>query len=263
MRVFLISWLILMVASAHSQGIIDGFLDAPKSKVLALSGSYETADIYYLWNRNLEFGVTYFTASVYFKHQLNKRLSYAVNIPLVNGTPQDGTVFFKVGNHFNISKNIKLTGIAAIGGSHPLTNYNTETSAAIGQQTRSIGFRTIAQITFKNSLFISGRYGYNLVAEPTPDNSVASIKLGFYKSKWYLDVWFDKIQANGGKDYRGIGENKAESFRELGFNSAKIGGVIYHQTKEKLGLFLGGAQTISGKNAFKTWRISTGIVLKF
>ncbi len=262
MRIFLISWLILMVTSTHSQGVIDGFLDAPKSKAIALSGSYETADTYYLWDRDLELGVTYFTASVYFKHQLTKRIGYAISIPLVNGTPQDGTAFFKAGDQFRISKNIKFTGIAAIGGTHPLTNYNTETSAAVGQQTRSLGYRSIAQITFKNSLFISGRYGYNLVAEPTPDNSVASIKLGFYKNKWYLDVWFDKIQANGGKDYRGIGENKAESFRELGFNSEKIGGVIYHQAKEKLGLFLGGAQTISGKNAFKTWRISAGMLLK-
>ncbi len=254
---------LLISLNSTAQGIIDGFIDNPKAKALALSISHESSDTYFLWNRDLDLPISSFTASLFYKHQLTKNLGYVASIPFINGTPQDGSLFLKYGVGREITKNFKINAIAAFGGSHPLSNYSTESSKAIGQQAKSIGFRTVAQLTFKNTLFINGRFGMNFNSHPTPDNTVASIKIGFYKNKWYADFWIDRIEADGGKDYRGLGDNKAESFRELGFDADRVGGVVYHQTSPKIGLFISGSYTINGRNAYKISRVSGGAVWKF
>ncbi len=262
MKYILITLLTLLSISAAAQGVLDGFIDAPKSKSLALSFTGETADTYFLGTGDLDFGINSATFSVYYKQQFNKWLGVAANLPLVNFTPQDGSVYLKTGKQFKINTNWSLNGLLGLGGTHPLSDYNTESSTAVGQQTRAFHFRALTQITYKNRIFLNGRIGQNKVQDPTPSSSVYSVKLGYYKNKWYTDVWFEEQMADGGKDYRGVGELAADNFRQLGVSYKRIGGVVYHQTKEKLGLFLGFGHTLDGRNAFKTSRVSGGVVLK-
>lgn len=248
--------------TAFAQGVLDGFIDQPKTKSLAISFSAETADTYYLGTGELDFSIQSATASIYYKQQINKWLGIAANIPFVNLTPQDGSVYLKTGKQFKLHKNWSVNGVLGVGGTHPLSDYNTESSTAVGQQTRAIHFRALTQITYKNRFFLNGRIGQNVVQDPTPSSLVYSIKLGYYKNKWYADVWFEEQIADGGKDYRGVGDLAADNFRQLGVSTERIGGVVYHQTKEKLGLFLGFGHTLNGRNAFKMNRVSAGLVLK-
>ena len=262
MKYILITVLMSLSLVMTAQGVLDGFIDAPKSKSLALSMTGETADTYFLSTGDLDFGINSATFSVYYKHQFNKWLGVASNLPLVNLTPQDGSVYLKTGKLFKINNTWSVNGVLGVGGTHPLSNYNTESSTAVGQQTRAIHLRALTQITYKNRIFINGRIGQNVVQDPTPSSLVYSIKLGYHKDKWYADVWFEEQAADGGKDYRGVGELAADNFRQLGVSYQRIGGVVYHQTKEKLGTFLGFGHTLDGRNAFKTSRVSAGVVVK-
>ncbi|MFK7756710.1 MAG: hypothetical protein AB8B53_07245 [Flavobacteriales bacterium] len=262
MKYFFSAALFSLSFYASAQGVLDGFIDAPKSKSLALSFSGETADTYFLGTGDLDFGFNATTFSVYYKHQFNKWLGVAANLPVVNLTPQDGSVYLKTGKQFKLGNDWIVNGVLGAGGTHPLSDYNTESGTAVGQQTRAIHFRALTQITYRNRWFINGRIGQNLVQDPTPSSLVYSLKLGYYKNKWYTDVWLEEQAADGGKDYLGVGELAADNFRQLGVSYQRIGGVIYHQTKEKLGLFLGFGHTLNGRNAFKTSRISGGLVLK-
>ncbi len=261
-KVLFFTFLNLVCYSTYSQGVLDGFIDAPKSKNLALSISLEKATVYFLADRELELPITSNSFSIFYKHQFNKWLGAAINLPLVNLTPQDGNIYLKTGGTLKINEIISVNGVLGVGISHPLTDYNTESQFSVGQQTKAINLRAISQITFKNSTFINGRIGYNSVQSPTPNSTVYSLKLGYYQGKWYADVWYENIMADGGKDYRGTGDLAPNSFTELGVSNSKIGGVVYHQTKDKLGLFISGATSLDGRNSFKTTRISTGVVLK-
>ena len=89
--------MILTYSVSNSQGIIDGFINPPKSKTLAISATVDDAKTYYLWNRDLDLPVTSFSISLFYKQQLNKSFGVAANIPLVNLTPQDGTAFLIYG----------------------------------------------------------------------------------------------------------------------------------------------------------------------
>lgn len=248
--------------SGNSQGVLDGFIDAPKSKNLALSLSAEKAKIYYLREGTTPAPHSQNSISLYYKHQFTKWFGAAVNLPLVNYIPHDGNLYLKFGSSFKINDVLSINGVLGLGMTRPLSDYEADNSDAIGQQAQAFNFRAITQITIKNSFFLNMRVGHDEVKKPTPSANIYSIKVGYYKDKWYGDLWYENIAAGRGKDYLGVGDLAPSTFRELGVSSAKIGGVVYHQTKEKLGFFLGGAKIVAGRNTRGTRRISLGLVLK-
>lgn len=261
-RIVLLGLITAFGSNVYAQGALDGFVDSPGSKSFALSLSREKADIYFLGTGKLTAPNKVKSISLYYKHQFNKWIGVAVNLPLVDYVPQDGNVYLKFSKAFKINSDLSINGVLGVGTSHPLSNYDTSGGDAIGQQAKAVNFRAITQITYKNRWFLNGRIGHDAVQSPTPSSNVYSVKLGFYKDKWYADVWFEELSADGGKDYRGVGDLAPSSFKELGVSHSKIGGVVYHQTKDKLGVFLGGARTIDGRNTRRNNRISVGIVVK-
>jgi len=256
--VSIISFITLNEVSA--QGALDGFIDQPGQKALAVSVGTEKANVFFKRDEDLKAPRRFDSASLFYKHQFNKWFGIAVNVPVVEGQLHDGFVYLKFGKQFKLNNNLQLSTVLGVGGTTPFSNYDAETGDAIGQQASALNLRFISQLIIKNRVFINARVGHDEVSTPTPSKNLYSFKIGYFKDKWYADLWYEDIHALGGKDYQGVGQFAPQSFRELGVSSQKIGGVIYHQTWKNVGLFFNSAKVLGGRNAWGTMRYSGGFV---
>ncbi len=257
----LILWIALGLSECLGQGAVDGFMKGPGNTDLALSLSQEFAQQYYAGPDLIDFSNTINSIGLFAATGITRWMDMVINLPAVNFRPQDGAIFGKFGTSLNTGKS-RISFVGAVGFSTPMSNYGTESSRAIGQQATSILSRGIIQHT-GNNYFVQARGGYNYSFEPVPPGYIYSIKTGYFKNKFYGDIWIDFQEAIGGKDYRGQGDLRPNSFRELGVSYTRAGGVFYYQLKPRLGGFFGYAFTLAGRNTFRSTRVSTGLVVKF
>lgn len=253
--------LLLTAFESRSQGAIDGFLKSQDEVDLALSYSVDRAEHYFLSEGKIEYGRNAQSLSLFANYGLHRYLNVIVNIPLVNFTPQDASVYAKSG----IEKQwggLKLKGIGALGYTIPLSDYNTESGTAIGQQTQAVNVRGLVQAELNSMWFGQFQMGYDATKEPVIPSQLWSAKAGFFKGKWYADLWYEVREAEGGKNYLGTGPEKPDSFRELGVDMERMGGVIYYQWKPDWGVFLSGAYMLSGRNTFENRTVGAGVVWK-
>lgn len=256
--------LLLMLSPAFGlwgQGAIDGFMKNKGELDLALGYSRDKAGTYLLADGTLTSNRDIKSFSLFANYGLVKHLNVVVNLPLVNYTPQDGSVYFKTGRSWQLRK-MKVTTIAALGYTMPLSNYETESGSAIGQQTEAINIRGVVQLEPIPGWFGQFRMGYDAAQEPVIPSTLWSVKAGFFKGKWYGDLWYEVRNAEGGKNYRGTGPDKPSTFRELGVDLERIGGVVYYQWKPQLGGFFSGAYVLDGRNSYQNRTIGLGVVWK-
>lgn len=257
-------WLIFSFASfaSSAQGLIDGFMKDKGHADIALSGSYEQSDIYYAGPNEISYTRQISSVSLFATYGLTKRLNVVGSIPFINGNLQDGSLSLKA-QLYKITLGpfgVHLIGAAGVSG--PLSDYVTQSGSAIGQKAISFPGRVMTQISFGKGWFVNFRSGFTYSVEPVPSSVPLSVKLGYARAKWYLDVWADRQYAIGGKDYRGTGNLAAETFRELGVSYLRVGGVVYRSIASRWGAFVGGGHTLDGRNTGKAWRISAGLVYK-
>lgn len=264
MRIILALFALLSPALLLAQGAIDGYMKNKGELDVALSFSHEGSDVYYAGPNEIDYDRTTQSIGAFAAYGIHKRINVIANLPFINGNLQDGSIYAKgliLNNNLFNAGNLSLIG--AIGYSTPLSDYKTESGDAVGQQTTAILPRLVAQYNFKFGWFLNARYGYNLNEDPVPDTYVYSFKTGYASGKWYTDVWVEIQEADGGKDYRGVGELRPDSFRELGVEHTKIGGVVYYGFKPNKGVFLGWGAILDGRNTAKANRLSVGYVHKF
>ncbi|MBI3258035.1 MAG: hypothetical protein HYZ54_00915, partial [Ignavibacteriae bacterium] len=92
-----------------------------------------------------------------------------------------------------------------------------------------------------------------------PDALDISAKIGYGNSDFYLDAWYQSQSARGGTN---IGEPGA-SFPSNGISFSRIGVTGYYPLpiwNKQLGVSIGGASTLDGRNIGKSTRISFGVV---
>jgi len=259
----LISFLVI-AAVCNSQGLIDGFFKGQNHGTVAVSASYQSSTQYWAGDSLINFNRNQPNAGLFGTYGIIDGLDVVASIPFVNLAPQDASLFAKWRAFQRTSeRGGKFTlGIAA-GMSVPMSNYNTESSTAIGQRATIVEPRVFLQYHFPNRFFIQAQAGYTYAFDPVPSGIPASIKLGYTHDKWYADVWFDLRDSETGKDYTGTGDRKPNSFRELEVDYQRIGATFYKPFSDKFGLSLGLDHTLSGRNMFKSTGVNLGFIRNF
>lgn len=254
--VFLI--LIFSPTAIFSQGNVDGFFKAKGELDLAFSGSYSGSTKYFRTNGTIDYDRSQLILGAYGIYGITDKWNVILSLPLINFKPQDGSIFTKYRLIHHASKKSDFTLAPALGISFPMSNYQTQSGQAIGQQATIIQPKLVMQFKHFKNWFIQAQGGYNYALNPVPSSVGSSVKIGYIYKKWYFDTWFDYQFGIGGADY-GIG---SPDFRTLGVSHNRVGGVIYKNIGEKSGLFLNGSYIFSGRNIGNAITISTGYVIK-
>lgn len=262
--------LILIVISltigsqVYSQGLIDGFFKGKGNGVIALSASYQTASNYWAGTREIKLARNQPNAGIFVNYGIFEGLDVVANVPFVNLAPQDASLFLKWRIiYLEAEKGGRFTLGLAGGMSTPMMDYNTESSTAIGQQATSFEPRVVAQYHFANRFFIQAQAGYTYSLDPVPSGVPASAKIGYTADEWYAELWFDYRDSETGADYTGVGERRANSFRELEVDYQRIGGSFYKPMNDKYGVSLGLDYTLGGRNTFRQTGINLGFIRNF
>jgi hypothetical protein len=246
---------------SFSQGRVDGFLKHKGELDAVVGVSYETSKSYFAGTDKISFTRNTTSYNAFFAYGVFDRLNVNVSVPYVNVNKQeqglqDGAVFFK---YKVLSKN-KLNLLIAGGFSSNLSNYETHSGSAIGQQAKAIDIRPVLHYFASNGVFITAQGGYTYRFSPVPNSIPVAVKIGLAKAKYYVDVWYEYQYGIGGFDYRGT--PTPPSFRELGVSFHKIGGTIYKPLSENIGMFGGLSYILSGRNISKGFGGNLGVVIK-
>lgn len=249
----------LLPAFLFGQGAIDGYMKNKGDLDIALSYSMESSDKYYAGKTEITLERKINSLGLFAAYGISKRINVITSIPYINGELQDGAIYVK--GLFYQKHGLNLIG--ALGYSGPLSDYRIRFKDAIGQKAESIQPRLVGQYHLKGGFYLNGSLGYNFNGSPVPDNLIYSFKGGVAKNKLYADLWIEFQKADGGKDYRGVGDKASSTFRDLGVEYTRIGGVLYYSINKRIGAFAGWGATLDGRNTGNAFRVSLGGVFKF
>lgn len=260
MKYILLLFSFLSFAQSFSQGPIDGFFKSKNDLDIAVSGSYSSAPKYFAGTNLIDYERNQSIVSLFGSYGLSKRWNLVMSLPFINFKPQDVAVYGKFKLIDKRFKKSEWSVFPSFGVSVPTWKYETQSGQAIGQ--RAVQFQPIFVTQFKwdKGLFIQGQTHYNYALDPVPSSFNASFKVGFASNKFYYDVWYDYQNGFGDKDYQGT--VSFDSFRELVTSYQRVGGVIYYSINDKLGTFINGNYTISGRNMSQALNIGAGVVFK-
>lgn len=243
-----------------SQGAIDGYMKQKKETDFALTYSYESYDKYYFGKEIQNISVQTKSASLFVAHGLNNNLNLILSIPYMSnnggiGKLQDAIISMKYRGKKIDFDNSSLSRISAFGFSFPISNYSTEVNYPIGQRATSFQLRHLYQYEI-SGYFIHLQSGFDFRFIPSAQFSIPFIfRTGYAHSKFYVDSWLEYFHTmNSGID-QNISAGEGSSF-------LKIGGTLYVPIKPFLGVFVGGAHFLTGRNIGKASRINIGLVLK-
>ena len=263
---FLCVLLLSVPVLLHGQGMVDGFTRGKGNTDLALTLSAELSKKYYAGTDKVSLGRNKTIGSIFAARGITDWMDISANIPYIKLNDetdfQDGALYIKVKPWSRKISENTWSFLASAGLRAPLSNYQTEGGSAIGQQDTTIDVRGLAQLHLSSGVFIAIQSGYTFKSSPVPSTFPAAIKVGKTADGYYVDGWVDFQYTDKGKDYRGEGDKKSNSFRELGVSYLKIGGVYYKTINETFGWTLGGDYVLLGRNTDKSLRVSVGLVLK-
>jgi len=245
------AFLILVSFTSISQPVVDGFMKGKGNMDLVGSYSFDTFSKYFAYDGKVPINRTTQSASLFVAVGLTPWLDVQLNVPYVITKKnfsnfQDISLYLK----FRFLKKSFTKGdlslMATAGFATPMSNYNTESLFAIGQQASVLDGRLVFQYFMKTGWFIMGQSGYTLRSDPTPSSIPIAFKVGYAKASYYFDVYYDFQHAFGGTDYRD-GTNSA--FTTLGVSYHKIGGTFYKPFSEgKMGVAFGLFSVLFGRN---------------
>lgn len=261
----------LALLSVHAQ--VDGFNKGKGNMDLVASLSYEQGLNYFLADGTANIKRNRIALSLFAARGLTDDLDVQLSIPFISTTGtssfQDAQLFFKwlpvkaqVGNG-------KISFGAAIGGSTPMLDYETETGSAIGQQASSLTPMGVLQYTSGSGWFTSIVGGQQVVSAPTPDALIGTFRLGHASDKHYVEAYVEAQEAYGGKNYRGQGDLAptvilgGADFRELGVSYLKLGGKYYKPVGSRSGIVAGASYVVSGRNVDQMVMVAGSYILHF
>jgi hypothetical protein len=252
--------LALITFTANSQGLLDGYMKGKKNLDLAFSAFYQTSNKFYAGTERINLSRDIFSLGAFAAYGLTDKWDVVANLPFINAQLQDIGIGTKYQLIKTKIKGKEFTVLPALQFSTPLSNYNTETTQAVGQRATVISPRLIVQQNLPKNLFIQAQAGYNYALEPVASSFAASAKIGGGFGKWYIDAWYDFQQGFGDIDY--LGNVPYTSFRQFVVNHHRVGGVFYYQWKPKTGVLFNYSYTISGRNTAQALGLGLGAVLK-
>ncbi len=255
-----------------AQGPVDGFCKNKKALDIGFGISVESGSKYYAGRDLVPIARSAISPTLFAIYGISDRIDLQLNIPYIylnNGKEfdfQDGSLYLKYRLSEKNNKLGKIALLGAIGYSHPLAEYQTNGGSALGQANNASDIRLIAQQYIGEDKFISVQGGYIKKSSPTPDAFSVGVKYGLLKPKVYADFWMEYYHSLGGTDYRGVGDLEPTiergGFKGLGSEFIKVGGTVYKPINKNIGAYCGLGYIITGRNTFKTARLSIGIVYK-
>jgi hypothetical protein len=262
-KLVILSFSILFSFQSFGQGFLDGFMKGKEHTDISLSYSYENYNTY--WGaEDISITRDIQSVSIYAAHGITDWADIVLAAPYVNNTGlaglQDGTAMLRFKFLEFQTTEVKLSLLGGVGYSLPLSDYETESAFAIGQQAEAIPARLIFSAMHNNGWFVQLQSGYTWRTDPTPPSFPVIAKLGFASASQYFDVWFHKQQAEGGFDYR---DGFNQPFRSFGVSFSKVGATYYRPLKPWIGGFFQAAYTLDGRNVGQAIRASIGFTLKF
>lgn len=298
MRLIAYTFLVVALQSfayqTHAQGLVDGFMRGQRKASLAVVGSQETYDSYYVGKteiRNPNIGtVTTQALTLVGTYGLGYDLDLIVAVPYVRTEASAGYSPKQEGFQdlsaalrweaydYKFGK-LRVSWQFALGYSLPLQNYVNDALVAIGRGSRNFDARTL--LHFKTGkFFLTGQYGYIRRGQVTldhvvntydpsqlnpasgstvnsPDVTDMSIRTGILTKPFAADVWIQRqTPYNDGTD---IGPGIPFPTNAVGFT--KAGASAYLRLIGKLGLTAGYSTTLSGRNIGKSTRITGGLII--
>jgi len=246
--------------TANGQGAIDGFMKSQKETDFALTYSIETYDQYWFGSELEDRELETRTASLFLAHGLGKRFNLIVALPYMwtetESSFQDATVAFKFYNEKKEFSSGRLSKITGIGFSFPVGGYEVDVENPIGERAVNFVLRHLWQYNANNGWFAQLQSGIEFRVIPIAKLGIpALVRVGWGGRKIYVDAWLDLFHTFSSGVNQTINAGEGSAF-------TKIGGTIYYSITPHFGVFLGGAQFLSGKNIGKASRVNVGIVAK-
>ncbi len=246
---------------------VDGFNKGKGNMDLVFSLGYEQGLDYYLAEGTAGLSRYRASASFFAARGLTKNLDVQFSAPFIasNGSAglQDAQLFLKwLPVQARLGKGT-LTFGAALGGSAPMTNYQTEGLGAIGQQARSIIPMGIVQYRTDGGTFVSVVGGQMVVNAPTPDAYIGTFRLGRATNTYYGEFYVQMQQAMGGKDYLGVGELAPSTFKELGVDLVRAGVKYYKPFAQRYGWVVETSYVLDGRNVDQSVLVAGSLIRHF
>lgn len=259
--------LLAIAASTPSHAQVDGFNKGKGNMDLVGSLGYEQGLGYFLAEGSIPLKRVRLSVGLFAARGITDDFDVQLSIPFIStsGTSgvQDGQIFLKWLPVKARTGKGKITFGPAIGGSAPLTDYQTEGLGAIGQQATSLIPMGVLQYTHDNGWFFSVVGGQVVTEAPTPDALIGTLRVGRAWGKAYWEVYAQGQEAYGGKDYLGVGEQAPSTFRELGVDYLKAGGKYYRRLGERFGWVGELGYVLSGRNVDQGLLLAGGFVVHF
>ncbi len=262
--------------NAMSQPAVDGFMKGKGNLDVVPGLSVENFSNYFgRLNELTSIKRTSISLNMFSAVGITNWLDAQVNIPYVFVTEefkgfQDFSGYLKgalINKYYENGSNFRLMITGGV--SFPMSDYETESQYAIGQQAKAIDGRIVVQYTKSNGFFIMGQGGYTHRDEPVASSYPAAIKVGWAKVEHYIDIYYDQQIAIGGNDYLDYREELKEfqetdiTFQSLGVSYGKIGATYYKPWRKNWGLSLGGSYVLWGRNVGQSIMVSASFVKRF
>ncbi|MBP6310643.1 MAG: hypothetical protein KA408_00115 [Flavobacteriales bacterium] len=255
----------LALLSVHAQ--VDGFNKGKGNMDLVASLSYEQGLNYFLADGTANIKRNRIALSLFAARGLTDDLDVQLSIPFISTTGtssfQDAQLFLKWLPVKAAVGNGKITFGAAIGGSTPMLDYETETGSAIGQQASSLTPMGVLQYMSGSGWFTSIVAGQQVVSAPTPDALTGTFRLGHASDKHYVEAYVEAQEAYGGKNYLGQGDLAPSSFKELGVSFLRVGAKYYKPIGSRSGIVAGASYVVSGRNVDQMVMVAGSYILHF
>ena len=191
--------------------------------------------------------------------------------PVTNKPSQQGFQDIELNANFRLVfkkyKSSYLTVSSGLGFSTPLTNYTEQGIIALGHGVTAINPFAIVQYKIKRGWFIEGLYArsfketrddYNI-----PDANIFNFKVGYAKSKWYVDARLTIQNSEKGNDIFSddfFAQGGLSAFANNRVNFTNLSANVYYQFNKKFGISTLVTQTLDGRNVRKEKGFSIGLV---
>ncbi|MCB0588086.1 MAG: hypothetical protein KDD06_22530 [Phaeodactylibacter sp.] len=259
-------YLCLLLASIpvflHAQGPISGFVPGRGITDIALGYSTETFNTYLFGNEERDSRLTTQSVNLFIEHGFTDTLSLIFTVPYlwideVNRGLQDGGVFIKYRNEYKKYASGYLNLITSVGLSFPLSGYPKDTETPIGLRAFNFQGRFQGQYVANSGWFFQLQSGvdFQFLEELKPAIPIL-FRTGFGARLYFAEAWIESYNTlNSGADTQVSGGSGAKWLR--------IGGTVYFPLVDGVGIVLGGARILSGRNIGLSTRWNAGAVYRW
>ena len=268
----------IFTAAAYSQSLVDGFMKGKGNGSLVVSYSWEQYDEFYFADTKMDapppYGGQITTQSIglYGIYGLADELDVVLNIPYVNaqgdgneavtdqsvGGLQDAELMLKWRPLVFENESGTLGFLAAAGIATPFSDYAADSVLSIGNGATRFDGRLITHYLASTGLFAELQAGYSIRGDEVPNATLLSAKVGFAAANFYVDLW--SATQISDSDAPDIGQ---APFSQTRVNYTQIGITGYYPFSSALGVSVGVAQYVSGRNIGIATRLSGGLIYSF